>query len=138
MDICLTVMVLCTKCKQKICNCTYNFCFLGLVQWFVEIYMQLLLSSNVIQVTLGVLVWTLKPFPFSSVSSLEIPITSRSAVDSAMYSALVVLSAIKYCILLAHIIGQTVYIIMYSFHEWLDNGPSDHQCCHYLSQATST
>ena len=58
--------------------------------------MQILLSSNVKQVTLGVLVWMLKPFTFSSTSRLTITITSRNAVDSTMYSALVVLSETKY------------------------------------------
>ncbi len=36
---------------------------------------------------------------------------SRMAVDNAMYSALVVESAISVCILLAHIIGQPAKLI---------------------------
>ena len=95
--------------------------FLGMVRWFVEIYMQFLLSSNVRQVNLGVMAWTLKPFHFSSYSRLTIPITSQKAVNSAMYSASVVLSAIWYCILLDHIIGQPAYIITYPVREWIDN-----------------
>ena len=62
-----------------------------------------LLSSNMRQVTLGVLVCTLKPFSFSYSSKLTISITSCSAVDSAMYLALVVMSAITYYILIASI-----------------------------------
>ena len=81
------------------------------MRWFVEISMRLLFSSNVRQVTLVVFMWELKPFPFSSSSRLTIPITSRSAVDSAMYSASV--------ILLAHIIVQQAYIIMYPVRKWL-------------------
>ena len=63
------------------------------------------------QVTLGLLVWTLKPFPFSSLSGLVVIITSQRAVDSAIYSASV--------ILLAHIIVQQAYIIMYPVRKWL-------------------
>ena len=44
--------------------------------------------------------WTLKPFPFRYSSRLKIPINSQRAVDSAMYSASVLLSAIRCCILL--------------------------------------
>ena len=67
----------------------------------------------------------LKKFPFSSSIRLRIPITSRSAVVSTIYLASVVLSAIKYCILLSHIIGQPAYIIMYPVHKWLDKRSSD-------------
>ena len=81
---------------------------------------------------------TLKPFTFISSSKLTTPITSRSAVDSAIYLALVVLSAIKYCILIAHIIEQLVYIITYPVRECLDNGSSDDRCYHYPDQSTST
>ena len=70
---------------------------------------------------LGVLVWMLKPFPFSSSNRFTIPITSLRTVDSAMYSSSVVLSANQYCILLAHIIGQPSYIITYPVRGWLDN-----------------
>ena len=83
--------------------------------------MKILLSSNVRQLDLVVLMWKLKPFPFSCSSRLAIPITLQIAVDSEMYSDSVVLSAIKYCILLAHIIGQPAYIITYPVRKWLDN-----------------
>ena len=124
--------------QEKLCNRIYKCFVLGMVWLFVVICMQLLLSSNVIQVTLGVLVWTLKEFTFSYSSRLKIPITAQRAVGSAMYLSLVVLSAINYCIVLAHIIGQPAYIIMYLVHEWLDNGLSDERCCHDLDQSAST
>ena len=101
----------------------------------MKISIQLLFSSNVLQVTLGLLVWTLKPFPFSYSSRLKIPITSRRAFDGTMYLALVVLSAIKYCILLSHIIGQPTYIITFPVHEWIDSRSSGNRCCHGLAQS---
>ena len=81
--------------------------------------------------------WTLKQFPFSSSSWFTIPITSQRAVDSAMYSASLVLSVLKYYILLDHIIGQPSYIIMYTVREWLDSGFFDDQCCHDQSRSMS-
>ena len=68
-----------------------------------------------------------KPFTFSSSSRLTIPIISLRVVYSAMYLALVVLSAIKYFMLLAHIIGKPAYVITDSVCEWLDNKSSDYQ-----------
>ena len=110
----------------------------SLVRWFVSIPMQILLTSNVWQVALVLLVWTLKPFPFSSSSMLKIPITSQKAVASSVYSDSVILSTIKYCILLAHIIRQTEYIITYLVCKWLDNVSLDDWCCHDPSQSAST
>ena len=81
---------------------------------------------------------TLKPFTFSSSSRLTIPTTPQREVDSAMYSDSVVLSTIKYCILLDHISGQPEYIIMYPVYEWLDNGSSNDRCCHDPDQSAST
>ena len=107
------------------------------MQRFVSISMHILLSSNVRQPTLVVLVWTLKSFPFSSYSRLMIPITLQRAVDSVIYSAVMVISAIRYCILLAHMIRQLAYIITYPVREWLDKGSSDDRCCHDLAQSAS-
>ena len=76
------------------------------MRWFVKNSLQILLYSNVRQETLGVLVWTLKKSPLSYYSKFIIPINPQRAVDSAIYSALVVLSSIKYCILITHIIGK--------------------------------
>ena len=50
---------------------------------------------------------------FSSFSKLIIPITSQSSFDCAVYWGSVVLCAIRHCIMIAHIIGQPEYIIMY-------------------------
>ena len=80
---------------------------------------------------------TLKPFTFSSSSKLTILIISRSTVDSAVYSALVVLGAIKYCSLIAHILGQPAYIIMYPIRKWFDNESSDYRCCFDMDQCAS-
>ena len=135
---CSVVMVFCTTCEQTLCNCTNKYFVLGLMRWFVSISMQFLLSSNVRQVTLVVLVCTLKPFYFSSSSKLIIPITSQNHFDSAIYLSSVVLSVIKYCIFLAHIIGQPAYIITYLIRKWLDKGSSDDPCCHELYQSVST
>ena len=41
--------------------------------------------QNMQQLTLGALVWMLKPFPFRSSSRMAISITLRRAVDIAMY-----------------------------------------------------
>ena len=82
--------------------------------------------------------WTLKPFPFSSFGSLTIQITSLRAVDSEIYLASMVLSAINYFILLAHIIVQPTYIITYPVRKWLENGLSDDRCCHDLTHYMST
>ena len=76
-------MLLHTTCKQSDLTIHTNI-IRGLVQWFVEISMQILLSSNVRQVYLGVLMWALKSFPFSSYSRFKITITSLRAVDGAM------------------------------------------------------
>ena len=95
--------------------------FPGLLRWFVVIPMQILISLILRQVVLVVLAWKLKPFPFSSSSRLIIPITPQRVVYSAMYSALVVLNEIKYCILLSHTIGKPAYIITYPVCKWIDS-----------------
>ena len=109
-----------------------------MVRCFLSIYMHILLSSNLRQVNLGLMVCTLKPFTFSSFFHLTISITSRRAVDSEMYLALVVLIVINYCIVLTHIIGQLTYIITYPFREWLDNISSNDLFCSDPSQSAST
>ena len=112
-DICSIIMILSTTYNQKWCNGTDKTFVPVLVQWFVVITVQILLCSNLRQVTLVVLVWTLRIFYASSSSRLTIPITSQSEIYSAIYSVSVVLSVIKYCIFLAHIIGQLEYFITY-------------------------
>ena len=81
------------------------------------------------------MVCTLKLFYLSSSSKLIIPITSSSAVDSAIFSSLVVLSVIRYFILLVYIIRQLSYITV---REWPDNRLSYDCCCHVLAQSVST
>ena len=90
------------------------------------------LSSNLRQVSLGILVWMLKPFPFSSCSILMTQITSLREFDSLIYSASLVLSVIKYCILLAHI------IIPYPVFKWLDIVLSNDQCFRNTAKSAST
>ena len=65
-------------------------------------------------------------------------ITSRKAVDKAIYSASVVLSAIKLCMEDFHKIGQPMYIITKPVQECADIGTLEEQCFHAPAQSAST
>ena len=65
-------------------------------------------------------------------------ITSHRAVDKAIYSALVILSAIKLCMEDFHKIGQPMYIITKSVQECADIGSLEERCFHAPAQSAST
>ena len=110
-DMCSLLIVLLMTWDLKWCNLKERCLVLGLVLWLVAILMQLILSSKVLQVILGVTLWMWKPCCYSSSNKLTIPITSLSADDRAIYSASVVLSTIRGFILLFHINGHPAYVI---------------------------
>ena len=105
-EICSIVIVLFATCDLKWCNLNERCLVLGLVLCLVAILMQLMLSWEVLQVILGVILCMWNPCCSNSTSKWMIPITSRSADDNAIYSASVVLNAIRGCNLLFHISGH--------------------------------
>src|SRR6056300_113367 len=100
--------------------------------------MQLWLSSNVLQTTLGTPVFSSNPLPFNSFTRFITPITSRRAVDRAMYSASVVLKAMSVCIFEAHTIGHPAYMITKTVLECADKGSFDNLFCQEPAQSAST
>ena len=107
--------------ERKWCRRTDRCLVLGLLLWLVAISMQLLLSSKVLHRTVGRDGCNLKPFRLSSFMRFITAITSLNALDSAMYSASVVLSAIKDCIELFQIMGHPAYIMTYPVLESKNN-----------------
>ena len=104
--ICSIWMVLFTSCDLKWCNLTDKCLIRANFLWLVAISMQLLLYSKTFHITVGSVLGIWKFCDWSSDSKLLIAITSISSAESAMYSASVVLSDIKGCILDDHTIGQ--------------------------------
>ena len=100
------VIVFATIWDLKWCRRTDRCLVRGRVRWLVAISIHDWLSSNTLQRMTGVDALKTKPRPFNSFKRFITPITSRSAVDRAIYSASVVDKAIRDCILEAHIIGQ--------------------------------
>ena len=116
-DMWLIHIVLATTCERKWCNRTDK-CFVrGRVRWLVAISMQLLLSSKTLHFICGISELKTKPLSLSSRKRFITAMTSRKAVESAMYSASVVLRAMRLCILEAHIIGHPAYRITYPVRE---------------------
>ena len=77
--------------------------------WLLAILTQLMLSSKVLHLIMGVVECKGRPFVLRSSIRWMMPITSRRAEESAIYSASVVLRATKDCTLLFHRIGQPAY-----------------------------
>ena len=137
-ETCLTEIVFFTIRERKLCRHTDR-CFVWVrVLWFVEISMQILLSSKVLHMTLGFPEWITKPCTLSSSTRLMIAITSRSAEDNAIYSASVVDNATGFYMELLHIIGHPEYIIMNPVREWEERGLWDDRCCQEPAQSAST
>ena len=85
----------------------------GLVLWFVAIFRQLMLSSNVLHTIFGVNLCMVIPLASNSRNKWMTAITSLNAVDKAIYSASVVLRAMSDCNFDFHINGHPAYEIQY-------------------------
>ena len=125
---CSIVMVLSTRCDLKWCSLIER-CFVrGRFLWDVAILIQLGLSSNVLQTILGVDLLMGRPLDSRYYKMWMIPITSRRAVESAIYSAAVVLRAIRDYIVDFHTRGPPVYVMTKPVLECVDSGSWDDRC----------
>ena len=114
-------------------------CFvLGRDLWLVASFKQLILSSNVLQCILGVILWTGKWFSSNSSNKWITEMTSRSADDNATYSASVVLNAMIDWSLDFQIMGHPAYITMKPDLEYVDVGSDEERCVQLPAQSAST
>ena len=96
-EICSMEMVLFTTWERKWCRRIERCLVRGRLRWLVASLMQLMLSSKVRHWMVGVSLWMSNWNCFNSCNKWMMLMTSRRAVDRAMYSASVVLKAIKLC-----------------------------------------
>ena len=83
----------------------------GRVLWLVAKFIQLILISNVLHFIRGAEPWMGKPCNFRSSNKRIMVITSRRAVDNAIYSASIVLNAIKDWTFDFQMIGHPAYVM---------------------------
>ena len=110
-DTCSIVIVLFTTWCLKWCSRTDRCLVWARVLWLVAISIHDRLSSKVRQVIRGVGLYSLKFLSFNSSIMFMIPITSRNAVDRAIYSASVVDKAIRGCFFEAYTMGHPAYMM---------------------------
>ena len=103
---CWIIIVLLTTWCRKWWSLTDKCLVRGRVLWSVATWIQLLLSSKTRHMTLGWEVLRGNPRVFNSFKRLIMAMTSRRAVESAIYSASVVLNAMRGYILDAQTIGH--------------------------------
>ena len=137
-DICSTVIVFLTICDLKWCSLRDRCLVRGRVLWLFAILTQLILSSNVRHLMMGVEAWRGKACCLRSSKRCIIPITSRSAEERAIYSASVVLRAMSDWTLLFQSMGHPAYDMTKPVREWQDKGSIDEYLVQVPAKSAST